>query len=91
MQRYCLSGATGGEAAAADAPAAKRSSVPAAAPSAAPVAEDLNDEDDEAAEEFALAEPAAPKKPSARAVSTQRSTAWVGSSNAMDGSRQMYR
>ena len=55
------------------------------------MAEDLNDEDDDAAEELALAEPAAPKKPSAKAASTRQSTAWVGSSSAMDGGRQMYR
>ena len=85
-----LSGATGGEAAAADAPAAEGSSVPAAAPSAAPVAEDLNDEDDDAAEEFALAEPAAPKKRAAKAGARQQSTVWVGNSTAMADGRHMY-
>ena len=55
------------------------------------MAEDLNDEDDDAAEEFALAEPAAPKKWAAKAASKEQSTAWVGSSTATDGGRQLYR
>lgn len=58
---------------------------------AAPVNEDLNDEDDEAVEENALAEQAAVEKKAAKAVAKQQKVAWIGSSQTSAEGKQMYR
>ena len=58
---------------------------------AAPVNEDLNDEDDEAVEENALAESAAVEKKAAKATAKQQKVAWIGDSQTSADGKQMYR
>lgn len=57
---------------------------------AAPVNEDLNDEDDEAVEENALAESAAVEKKAAKAAAKHQKVAWIGSSHTSADNKQMY-
>ena len=57
---------------------------------AAPVNEDLNDEDDEAVEENALAESAAVEKKAAKAAAKQQKVAWIGSSQPSADNKHMY-
>lgn len=57
---------------------------------AAPVNEDLNDEDDEAVEENALAESAAVEKKAAKAAAKQQKVAWIGNSQTNADGKQMY-
>ena len=52
--------------------------------------EDLNDEDDEAVEENALAESAAVEKKAAKAAAKQQKVAWIGNSQASADGKQMY-
>ena len=56
----------------------------------APVNEDVNDEDDEAVEENALAESAAKEKKAAKAVAKQQKVTWIGNSQTSADGKQMY-
>ncbi|KAL0027901.1 hypothetical protein WJX79_001540 [Trebouxia sp. C0005] len=58
---------------------------------AAPVNEDLNDEEDEAPEENALAETAATEKRAAKGAARQQKVTWLGSSQAGACGEQLYR
>ena len=58
---------------------------------AAPVNEDLNEEEDEAPEENALAEIAATEKKAAKSAAKQQKVTWLGSSQAGACGEQLYR
>ncbi len=58
---------------------------------AAPVNEDLNEEEDEAPEENALAETAATEKKAAKSAAKQQKVTWLGSSQAGVCGEQLYR
>ena len=58
---------------------------------AAPVNEDLNEEEDEAPEENALAETAATEKKAAKGAAKQQKVTWLGSSQAGACGEQLYR
>lgn len=58
---------------------------------AAPVNEDLNEEEDEAPEENALADTAVLEKKAAKGVAKQQKVTWIGDSQAGASGRQMYR
>lgn len=58
---------------------------------AAPVNEDLNDEEDEAAEENALVESVAVEKKAAQAAAKQQKVTWVGDSHTSSNNKQMYK
>ncbi len=58
---------------------------------AAPVNEDLNEEEDEAPEENALAETAATEKKAAKGAAKQQRVTWLGDSWADACGKQLYR
>ncbi len=58
---------------------------------AAPVNEDLNEEEDEAPEENALAETAATEKKAAKGATKQQKVTWLGGSRAGACGEQLYR
>ena len=58
---------------------------------AAPVNEDLNEEEDEAPEENALAETAATEKKAAKGAAKQQKVTWLGGSRGSACGEQLYR